>query len=68
VLRLKGKGIADLNGYGRGDQHVRVVVETPSNLSKEQRRLLEEFARISTPDSHPHGKSFWGKVKELFGS
>ncbi len=66
VLRLKGKGIADLNGYGRGDQHVRLVVETPTNLSKEQRHLLEEFARLSTPETNPQGKSFWGKVKELF--
>ncbi|MBI5545595.1 MAG: molecular chaperone DnaJ [Deltaproteobacteria bacterium] len=68
VLRLKGKGIPDLNGYGRGDQHVRIVVETPCNLSKEQKRLLEEFARVSTPDSHPQGRSFWGKVKEVFGT
>jgi molecular chaperone DnaJ len=68
IFRLRGKGIPDLNGRGRGDQHVRVVVETPTNLSKEQKRLLEEFAAISSPDSHPHGKSFWGKVRELFGS
>lgn len=68
VLRLKGKGVPDLNGYGRGDQHVRVVVETPTNLSKDQKRLLEEFARISTPESHPAGRSFWGKVRELFGA
>jgi molecular chaperone DnaJ len=68
VLRLKGKGIPDLNGYGRGDQHVRVVVETPTNLTREQRQVLEEFARVSTPDIHPHGKSFWAKVKELLGS
>ncbi|HEY3450150.1 MAG TPA: molecular chaperone DnaJ [Myxococcales bacterium] len=68
VLRLKGKGIPDLNGFGRGDQHVRVVVETPTNLSKDQKKLLEEFARITTPDIHPQGRSFWGKVKELFGT
>jgi molecular chaperone DnaJ len=68
VLRLKGKGMPDLNGYGRGDQHVRIVVETPINLTKDQKRVLEDFARISTPDIHPQGKTFWGKVRDLLGS
>ena len=45
VLRLKGKGIVDLHGYGRGDQLVKVVVETPSSLTSRQRELLEEFAK-----------------------
>jgi molecular chaperone DnaJ len=66
VFRLKGRGVQELNGYGRGDQHVHVVVETPTNLSKEQKKLLEEFAAVSSPESHPQGKSFWSKVRELF--
>ncbi|MFN7134489.1 MAG: molecular chaperone DnaJ, partial [Myxococcales bacterium] len=65
IFRLKGKGIPSLNGYERGDQHVRVVIETPTNLTREQRKLLEEFAAISNPESHPQGKSFWDKVKKL---
>lgn len=68
VLRLKGRGVPDLNGYDRGDQHVRIVVETPTNLSKEQKRLLEEFARISTPESNPQGRTFWDKAREIFGA
>ena len=68
IFRLKGKGIPSLNGYERGDQHVRVVIETPTNLSKDQRRLLEEFQAISNPESHPQHKSFWGKVKDLLGT
>ncbi len=68
VIRLKGHGVPSLNGYGRGDQHVRIVVETPTNLSREQKRLLEEFAAASNPDTHPQGKDFWAKVKQLFGS
>ena len=68
VIRLKHKGIPDLNGYGRGDLHVRLVVETPTNLSKDQRRLLEELQASCCPDNLPQGKSFWGKVKELFGA
>jgi molecular chaperone DnaJ len=68
IFRLRGKGIPDLNGRGRGDQHVRVVIETPTHLSKEQRNLLEQFAAIANPDSLPQSRSFWGKVKELFGT
>src|SRR5205823_2773638 len=40
VFRLKGQGIPDLNGYGRGDELVRVIVETPKKLSARQRELL----------------------------
>ena len=66
-LRLKGRGIADLNGYGRGDQIVRIVVETPRKLSGRQRELLEEFARISGEEVHPLSKSFFEKVKSMLG-
>ncbi len=67
VFRLKGKGIAHLHGGGRGDQHVRVVVETPTELSSEQRELLEAFAELSGERSQPQVKSFLEKVRELFG-
>jgi molecular chaperone DnaJ len=67
VFRLRGKGIASLRGSGRGDQLVRVVVETPRQLSPKQRALLEEFARLDGADVHPMSKGFFEKVKELFG-
>lgn len=67
VFRLRGKGVPALHGYGRGDQRVRVVVETPTSLTKKQRELLEAFAQEAGEDSHPQGKSFLGKVKDLFG-
>jgi molecular chaperone DnaJ len=67
VFRLKGKGIPRLHGSGRGDQHVRVAVETPTELNSEQRELLERFAAISGEESHPQSKSFFDKVRELFG-
>lgn len=47
IFRLKGKGIPNLNSYGRGDQFVTVVVETPKNLTKEQKELLVQFEGIS---------------------
>ena len=67
VFKLKGKGIADLHGYGRGDHLVRVVMETPRKLTSRQRELLEEFARLSGEEVHPLSKGFLEKVKEMFG-
>ncbi|HEY8369991.1 MAG TPA: molecular chaperone DnaJ [Thermodesulfobacteriota bacterium] len=67
VFRLKGKGIPHLSAYGRGDQHVVIKVETPTGLNAKQRKLLEEFAKASDEATHPLGKSFLDKVKELFG-
>jgi molecular chaperone DnaJ len=67
VFRLKGKGIPHLHSQQRGDQHVRVTIETPTDLSSKQRELLEKFAELSGEESHPQSKSFFDKVKELFG-
>lgn len=67
VFRLRGKGVPVLGGHGRGDQHVRVVIETPSSLSKRQRELLEEFAAEAGEDIHPQSKNFFDKVKSIFG-
>lgn len=67
VFRLKGKGVPHLHSQQRGDQHVRVIVETPTDLTGKQRELLEKFAELSGEESHPQSKSFFDKVKELFG-
>jgi molecular chaperone DnaJ len=67
VFRLKGKGIPSLDGYQRGDQHVRVTVEVPEKLTRKQRELLEQFAGATGEETHPQQKSFFAKVKELFG-
>ena len=67
VFRMRGKGVPALSGGGRGDQHVRVLVETPSRLTKEQRELLERFAALSGEETQPQASSFWAKVGELFG-
>jgi molecular chaperone DnaJ len=65
VFRLKGKGVPALSGGGRGDEHVRIFVETPTHLSKEQRELLERFASLSGEDTHPRARTFWDKVQDL---
>lgn len=45
IFRLKGKGIPHLNGWGKGNQFVNVVVETPKKLTKKQKKLLKELAK-----------------------
>ena len=67
VFKLKGRGVMDLHGYGRGDHLVRVIIETPRKLTARQRELLEEFARMSGEEVHPMSKGFLEKVKEMFG-
>ena len=47
ISRLKGKGIPNLRGYGRGDQIIETLVKTPVNLNKKQEELLKEFAKLS---------------------
>jgi molecular chaperone DnaJ len=67
VFRLKGKGMPVLGGRGRGDQYVAVNVVTPTSLSKEQRRALEEFARQSSEDGLEGDRGIIDKVKDIFG-
>ncbi|HRZ86916.1 MAG TPA: molecular chaperone DnaJ [bacterium] len=67
IFRLKSKGIANIKGYGRGDQLVRVALETPMNLSAEQKQLLAKFAELSGEKHHPICRSFLEKAKKWFG-
>jgi molecular chaperone DnaJ len=68
VFRMKGKGIKDLHGgLHQGDQHVRVIVETPTRLTAKQKDLLKEFAAAGGEEVNPLAKGFFDKMKELFG-
>ncbi len=66
ILRLRGKGVPSLRGAGVGDLHVRLLVEVPTRLSKDQRKLLEDFAKASGGDSYPQQASFFEKAKRFF--
>lgn len=69
VFRLRGKGVPRGPGRGglRGDQLVKVVVETPTGLTDRQRELLEEFAKESGRTlAHPKKKGFLDKLESLF--
>ncbi len=58
VFRMAGKGLPYLDGYGTGEQRVRVTVKVPDKVTKAQRQLLEEFAKSQGEDIKPH-KSFF---------
>lgn len=68
MLRLKGKGIKDINGYHRGDQLIMVNVWTPTELSREERNTLEGLRNSENfkPDPGKQDKSFFDKMKEFF--
>lgn len=68
LFRLKDKGVPSLSGRGRGDQVVRVFVETPVKVSARQKELLEEFARLAAEEATPLTKSFLDKAKKLFSA
>ena len=66
-FKLRGKGIANVTGRGRGDLLARLIVEVPSRLNAEQRRKLEEFSELCGDENTPLRKSFFERAKEFFG-
>lgn len=64
ILRMRNKGIPHLNGGGRGDQLVRVVVWTPTKLSSDEKRLFEELAVGENSKPPQNDRSFLKRVKE----
>ena len=68
ILRLRGKGITSLNGYGAGDLLVHVNVWTPKELTKEQRDFFERMQQHENflPKPEKSDKSFFEKVKDMF--
>jgi molecular chaperone DnaJ len=76
TLRLKNKGMPDVNGRGRGDLFATVQVQTPRKLTKDQRKLIEELARALPKDKfepRPRGedeqdeRNLFDRVKDMFG-
>ena len=76
TLRLRGKGMPDVNGRGRGDLFATVQVQTPKKLTKEQRQLLEQLAKALPKEKfepRPHGedeqdeRNLFDRVKDMFG-
>ena len=65
-LRIKGKGIQEVQGRGRGDLVVKIDVRIPSKLTKDQRRLLEELGTTLPVNNDPHEKGLFDKVRDYF--
>ena len=68
ILRLRGKGLPSLDGYGKGDLLVHVNVWTPKELSKEQKQFFEKMKEDTNfkPEPTNSDKSFFEKVKDMF--
>ena len=67
-FRLKGKGMPVLRQATVGDLYIQTVVETPQNLTKRQRELLEEFERLSSQENSPQSSGFFSRMKDFFES
>jgi molecular chaperone DnaJ len=75
TLRVRGKGMPDVNGRGRGDLFITVQVHTPHKLTKDQKRLLEQLARELPKEEfepRPHAdeqdeRNLFDRVKGMFG-
>ncbi|HEX4350566.1 MAG TPA: molecular chaperone DnaJ [Verrucomicrobiae bacterium] len=66
LLRLKGKGVRNLQGYGQGDLRVRVQVEVPSHLNSAQKAKLHEFEALCDGKEAPLAQGFFDKAKKFF--
>ncbi|MFQ5536759.1 MAG: molecular chaperone DnaJ [Gemmatimonadota bacterium] len=70
MLRLRGMGLPELHGHGRGDQFVRVIVWVPDELTPEQMEVMERLREVESPAperiEREARKGFWSRVKEVF--
>jgi len=68
ILRLRGKGIKDINGYGTGDQLIHVNIWTPKTLTKDEKQKLESLRDSENFEPNPdkNEKGFFEKMKEFF--
>ncbi|TPW26470.1 molecular chaperone DnaJ [Pararhizobium mangrovi] len=65
-FRLKGKGMPVLRSNQHGDLYIQIAVETPKNLSRRQRELLEEFEELSSKENSPESSGFFSRMKDFF--
>jgi molecular chaperone DnaJ len=74
LIPFRGKGMPSVNGRGRGTLYVRVVVQVPRKLTKDQKKIVEQLGQTmrvekidATPTDQSQEKPFFEKVKDLFG-
>ena len=66
VFKLRERGMPRIRGRGHGDQYVKVHIEVPKRLNREQREHLEAFAKACGDADEPVEKGFWDKAKKIF--
>jgi molecular chaperone DnaJ len=68
ILRLRGKGVGDVNGYGRGDQLIHINVWTPKKVTDNEKEMLESMRASDNfkPNPTKADKGFFDRVKEFF--
>jgi molecular chaperone DnaJ len=68
ILRLRGKGLPEVNGYGKGDLLVNINVWVPKNLSKEEKKMVEQMANSENfkPQPSSSDKTFFEKMRAFF--
>lgn len=65
-FKLTGKGIKRLNSSGKGNQYVKINIEVPKNLSKEQKDILQQFDSKCDEKNYKKRKTFFDKLKNMF--
>ena len=66
TFKLKGRGIPSVQGWGKGDEFVRVTVEVPRNLSAKQKDILRQFDEGMDEKNYQKRKGFFSKLKDMF--
>lgn len=64
VFRLRNKGVKYVNGKSRGDQYVRVMLEVPKKLNKDQKEHIEKFEDMLTDENYEERKGFFARIKD----
>ncbi|MEG1981432.1 MAG: molecular chaperone DnaJ [Clostridia bacterium] len=65
TFKVKGKGVPNINGKGRGDLYIKVIIDTPKHLSQAQKKLLKEFELKCSDKNFENIKAYQNKLKNL---
>lgn len=65
IFRLRGKGVPNLNGSGRGDLHVRIEIETPVHLNSSQRKALQAFGESCQDGNFPRNREIYNRTEQF---
>jgi molecular chaperone DnaJ len=68
VLRVKGEGVSNVHGQGKGDLLAKITVETPVRLTDKQKELLKSFGELENENNSPRKQGFLDKVKAFFST